>query len=296
MRFSASLLALASLAPLAHAATHDLIVGTFGTKALYTLEFDDEALTLDLVANTSTTISSSWIALSNATSIGLDKAVVAGGNCTSTSIYVVADPHPPYAVYGSFFGGDAGCGAVMSVDDGVLDASILNYTYFTSSGVHGTAFGPDSKFIYSADDTGNTLWTHSVDSSTVCSHVVYPLKQSNDSASDFWADEVALSASGSYVWATNRARSSTAGYISAFTLDESGAILQQNFLLPTTSTGGAANSVAPSPFSDRFVALTDSSVGFVEIWELAEDGQAASVVAHIDLVDGGCCANAVWYS
>jgi carboxy-cis,cis-muconate cyclase len=54
--------------------------------------------------------------------------------------------------------------------------------------------------------------------------------------------------------------------------------------------------VAPSPFSDQFVALTDSAVGFVQIWQLGSDGASASVVASVDIEDGGCCANAVWYS
>ncbi|KAI1499247.1 hypothetical protein F5X99DRAFT_291229 [Biscogniauxia marginata] len=370
------LLALSALATLAHAATHELIVGTFGTNVLYTLEFDDEALTLDLAANTSVPAASSWIALShdkknlygtsftastpqfvgytlaNASSITHDNTIAVGGNCTGKAIFVVADHNPPHAVYGSLFGGDAaGCGGVMSVEEGVLDALVQDYTYFPTSGVHGTALSPDSRFLYSADDSGNSLWTHSVDSTTgeltyvanltgpstgsdprhVAVHprgqhlyvvlegsselaqytidpqtglpsfdTVYPLKKANESASNFWADEVALSFSSSYLWATNRARNSSGngglGYISAFDLDESGAITKQNFLVSTTSSGGSANSVAPSTFSDRFVALTDSETGFVEIWELADDGQSATVVAHLDLADGGCCANAVWYS
>lgn len=288
--------------------------------------------------------------LANASSIVHDTTLSAGGNCTATAIFVVADPNPPYSVYGSFFGSNAGCGSVLSVDDtGKIDAVVQNYTYFNSSAVHGTAFSPDSKFLYSADDSGNTLWTHSIDQSTgevtlvsnltapsASAHprhatvhpggkyiyvilegssqlaqysidsdtgipsfqnVTYSLLESGDDVANYWADEVALSFSNNYLWATNRVRTdNSTGYISAFTLDDDGAIVKQNFLIPTTSNGGAANSVAPSPFSDRFAALTDSSVGFVEIWELADDGSSASVVAHLDLVDGGCCANAVWYS
>ncbi len=242
----------------------------------------------------------------------------------------------------------------MSVDSsGRLAAAIQNYTYSSSSGVHGVALNPDSRFLYSADDSGNALWTHSIDPSTgkvtpvanlsgpsaksdprhvavhpngqylyavlegasqIAQYAIdrttgipslakasHTLIKPSDSASGFWADEVALSFSGSYLWATNRARqtnsgSTAKGYISAFDVDQSGAILRQKFLLPTTTSGGSANSVAPSRFSDRFVALTDSSVGFVEIWELAQDGISAGVVAHLDLADGGCCANAVWYS
>lgn len=43
---------------------HELIVGTFGTDSLYTLEFDDIALTLSLAGNTTSSGASSWIALS----------------------------------------------------------------------------------------------------------------------------------------------------------------------------------------------------------------------------------------
>lgn len=288
--------------------------------------------------------------LANATEITHDATIAAGGNCTATAIFVVADPNPPHSVYGAFFGSNAGCGAVLSVDEqGKLESTLQNFTYFSSSAVHGSAFSPDSKFLYSADDSGNTLWTHSIDQETgevtlvanltapsssahprhatvhpngkyiyvvlegssqiaqytldettgipSFQNVTYPLLSSGEDAQNYWADEVALSFSNQYLWATNRGRSTNAtGYISVFTLDDEGAILEQNFLLPTTSSGGAANSVAPSPFSDRFVALTDSSVGFVEIWELSDDGSSASVVAHLDLNDGGCCANAVWYS
>ncbi|KAI0018827.1 carboxy-cis,cis-muconate cyclase [Xylariomycetidae sp. FL0641] len=374
MRYSTSPLGMATFAGLAGAAMHELIVGTFGTNSLYTLEFDDELLTLELVKNTSTSTSNSWITfnhdkshlygtsynadppafvsytVANATSIRADgAAVAAGGNCTDKAIFVTAAAHPPYGVYGSFFGDDsAGCGGVLSVDaGGALAASLQNYTYFGGSAVHGTAFSPDGAFLYSADDHGNTLWTHAVDpatgaltyvanltpaagahprhvavhptgahlyvvlegSSEVAQYVVgadgipggvattYPLKRGNESADAFWADEVALAPSGALLWASNRALDAGArGYVAAFALDGAGAIVKQNFLLPTTSSGGAANSVAPAPFTDRFVAVTDAEAGFVEIWELAADAASAGVVAHLDVVDGGCCANAVWYS
>lgn len=59
-----SSLAFLGLAATAQAATHDLIFGTFGTAFLYTAEFDDEALTLSLKANTTVADPSSWLALS----------------------------------------------------------------------------------------------------------------------------------------------------------------------------------------------------------------------------------------
>lgn len=48
---------------IASAATHELIVGTFGTPFLYTINFNDETLTLEQTANTSVPIASSWLSL-----------------------------------------------------------------------------------------------------------------------------------------------------------------------------------------------------------------------------------------
>ena len=64
MRLSLSSLAVLGLLTAVKADLHQLIVGTFGTDFLYTLEFDDAALTLELIGNTSTNAASSWIALS----------------------------------------------------------------------------------------------------------------------------------------------------------------------------------------------------------------------------------------
>ncbi|KAF8866949.1 carboxy-cis,cis-muconate cyclase [Acephala macrosclerotiorum] len=373
MRASLSSFALLSALSVVKAELHHLIVGTFGTEYLYTLEFDDSALTLNLIQNLSVPVASSWLGLShdkknlygtaysatkpgyvsyaleNATDITYSTIISAGGNCTSSkAIFVMAATESPYAVYGSPFGGSADCGSVISVDEnGALSELIQNYTYKSTSGVHGMAMNTANSFLYSADDTGNTLWTHSVDNTTgeltyvsslagpttgadprhVTVHpegqylyvileganelaqytidqstgipyfqnVTFPLIPSGEANADYWSDEVALSYSNTYLWATSRSRSTnTTGYISAFSLSTNGSISSQLFLTPTTNSGGTANSVAPSTFSDKYVALTDSSLGFVEVW--AFEGTNASVVARVNIEDGGCCANAVWYS
>jgi carboxy-cis,cis-muconate cyclase len=64
MRFSFSWLAILSLVAIVNGKLHQLIVGTFGTNHIYTLEFDDSALTLKLIGNYSAPAASSWIALS----------------------------------------------------------------------------------------------------------------------------------------------------------------------------------------------------------------------------------------
>jgi hypothetical protein len=55
---------LVALATSVNAAVHELIVGTFVSKALYILAFDDEENSLELIANISTPVPSSWISLS----------------------------------------------------------------------------------------------------------------------------------------------------------------------------------------------------------------------------------------
>jgi carboxy-cis,cis-muconate cyclase len=64
MRPSTSSFAFLSLLSAVNGELHQLIVGTFGTEHLYTLEFDDSALTLELIGNLTTNAASSWIALS----------------------------------------------------------------------------------------------------------------------------------------------------------------------------------------------------------------------------------------
>jgi carboxy-cis,cis-muconate cyclase len=62
----------------------------------------------------------------------------------------------------------AGCPSlVASVDAyGSLQTVFANVTYDSTAGVHGTSISPDNKFIYSADDPGNAVWTHSYDPTT----------------------------------------------------------------------------------------------------------------------------------
>ncbi|KAI1496914.1 Lactonase, 7-bladed beta-propeller-domain-containing protein [Biscogniauxia marginata] len=336
------------------AARHSLIVGTFSTNFLYTVGYDDETGDLDLVAKNAVPAASSWIALNNDASrlygtdwnaeepsfvnydisdpsnIKHEATIVGGRGCAgSKSIFVSARYTSP---------------TVMSVyDNGTLKEIIQDYEYVPGTAVHGTAFSPGEKYLFSADTTGNTIWTHSIDditgkisfvnkipgpsegshprhlvvhdlgkymyavlegssqlaqyeingsAGTMSFHdVIYPLIREGEDASEFWADEVSISANNKYLWATNRAyNDNRKGYISVFELEESGAIVDQLHLLPTTTSGGFANSVATSRFDDSIAALTDNSTGFVQIWHVER-----GLVAHLDIEDGGgCCANAVW--
>lgn len=55
---------LAGLAGLAQAVDHELVVANFLSGLLYTVNFNDETLGLDLIANISVPVPSSWIAFS----------------------------------------------------------------------------------------------------------------------------------------------------------------------------------------------------------------------------------------
>ncbi|KAI1758729.1 Lactonase, 7-bladed beta-propeller-domain-containing protein [Hypoxylon sp. FL1150] len=374
MRCLQVLSTVASFMALAEAAKHQLIIGTFSTNFLYSAEYDDKAQTLELIKTTPAQGASSWISLSHdkknlygtdwnaetpsfvsysvkdASTIDFEVRLDGSSECTGMkSIYIEGSPEPPYAVYGNYFYGDAKCGTVMSVhDNGTLRSVIQNYQYANGSAIHGLSFSADHKYLYSADDGGNSLWVHAIgddgtlelhdqmtwpDDGADPRHVVthpaggyvytvleasslvgqcitnelgnlYTLNQSfslvkdGDDPKDFWADEVALSANNQYLWASNRAKNAIRkGYISAFEVNEHGALMQQYFLTETTNSGGFANAVSPSPFDDGLVAITDNSTGFVEMWKMNDDKTGASVVAHLDIDDGhGCCANAVWYS
>ncbi|OCL08034.1 3-carboxy-cis,cis-mucoante lactonizing enzyme [Glonium stellatum] len=261
----------------------------------------------------------------------------------------MASPKSPYAVYGTTFGGSAYCGTVMSVaPNGTLSNVEQDYVYSTSSGVHGLALSPDQRFLYSADDSGNAVWTHRVNQTTgaltyvaklpgpatgadprhvavhpsgkymyvvlegsnelgiyeidvatgipTFTNTTYPLIPEGISNSAYWSDEVAFALSGTFLWATSRARSTNStGYISTISLSPDGAPVRQLLLEPTASGGGTANSIAPAFFSDEWAALTDSSVGFVQVWRAAANGSSAKAVATVQINDGGCCANAIWY-
>lgn len=137
----------------------------------------------------------------------------------------------------------------------------------------------------------------------------------------YWSAEVMLSqpkAEGKgtpkYLWATARAwpgnkgdgteNEPHPGFISAFRLGgETGdQITERLCRVPTTTLNGIANAISPAPWSEDWAAMTDIGTGYVQMWRMErterEDGvvrTTARDVARVDIKDGGCCANAIWY-
>jgi carboxy-cis,cis-muconate cyclase len=115
-----------------------------------------------------------------------------------------------------------------------------------------------------------------------------------------------LSPNNRYLWATARSqvRQEPTGYISGFLLDKKGAIVKRMFMVPTGTAATSSNAITTAPWSDEYAALADTPGGYVQIWKL--DGRketdagieygSAKMVSSIDLGNGSCCANAVWYS
>jgi carboxy-cis,cis-muconate cyclase len=183
---SAGLLTSFSLVAYCSAATHHLFTSSFSTPHLYALEFDDDANTLVDVANITGHDGHPWMAFSydksslyagerdgfasytveNSSSLLYNRSVSVMGACGSKTkeigmSYVIAELRTPFTVYGAPFGN---CGAAISVDTDLnLQEIIQNFTYRENSAVHGLALDPESRFLYSADDSANGIWTHSID-------------------------------------------------------------------------------------------------------------------------------------
>lgn len=176
---------------------HRLMVGTWTQPGnIYTIEFDDEALTLKLLKKTSIPHDEpiSWMTFDHArkniygasmkkwssytvkspTEIIHHASHPMGGHSQASSpdsdtraIFVLAANKPPYNVYGNPFYKYAGYGNVFSVNqDGGLESNIQNYEYSEESAIHGMVFDPTEAYLYSADMWENKIWTHKKDSET----------------------------------------------------------------------------------------------------------------------------------
>lgn len=164
--------------------------------------------------------------------------------------------------------------------------------------MHGTAFHPNGKKLYIVTETSNSVAQFSINQATGVPSddcINCSLLQPGQNTSNFWSSEGTISPSNNFLCAGKRGRTTgNNGSIAMFTLDEEGSIQKMHFLIDTATSGGLANLVQPVLFSDRYIALPDLEVGFVQMWELAEDHSTATIIAQVNLEDGGCCQNVVW--
>ncbi|KAI9758145.1 MAG: hypothetical protein M4579_003177 [Chaenotheca gracillima] len=157
---------------------------------------------------------------------------------------------------------------------------------------------PSGKYLYALMEAGNRIAVYVIDEkrhTPVFTHVTYPLiPPGMNNPKNYRSDVVFCTSSGRYLFATSRANDkSTTGYIAAFKLSPVGAIERQLFLNPTPTSGGHSNAVSPFPWSDEWLALTDDTLGFVEIYRFHDEMLAR--VARVECADPGFCMNAIWY-
>ncbi|KAH9906237.1 Lactonase, 7-bladed beta-propeller-domain-containing protein [Xylariomycetidae sp. FL2044] len=170
------------------------------------------------------------------------------------------------------------------------------------------AVHPLGQWVYVAFESGNAIGVYARDTTTgllTYTNTSWPMIPEGSNSSSYWVDEVVVShatttSSPKYLIASTRSNvADEPGYVSAFSLDaETGAIAEQLFLVPTTSSGGNANAVTGARFSEEYFAITnndlnvDSGTNFVEVWKI--DGDSAAAVAHLDVYAQP--ANVAWVS
>ncbi|GAB7341726.1 hypothetical protein MBLNU457_g0064t1 [Dothideomycetes sp. NU457] len=176
---------------------HHLMIGTWTPPgAIFTVQFDDEALTLKLVKRTEIPKDEpiSWIAFSHdrkniygsamkkwnsfrvnsPTDIVHTASQPMGGHpkandadTKTRAIFLLPAQKPPYNVYCNPFYDYAGYGNVFSVNqEGGLKENIQNYEYCDKTAIHGMVFDPTESYLYSADMWANRVWTHKKDHDT----------------------------------------------------------------------------------------------------------------------------------
>ncbi|EMC91314.1 hypothetical protein BAUCODRAFT_80070 [Baudoinia panamericana UAMH 10762] len=176
---------------------HHLMIGTWTPPgAIFTVEFDDETRSLQLIKRTAIPEdqSISWMTFDHArkniygagmkqwgsytvqspTEIHHHASIPMGGHpkamdaSTKTrAIFVLAAKKAPYLVYGNPFYDYAGFINVHSVNAaGGLERNVQNAELDPNSAVHGMVFDPQEEYLYSADMWANKIWCHKKDMQT----------------------------------------------------------------------------------------------------------------------------------
>lgn len=182
--------------------------------------------------------------------------------------------------------------------------------FSTNTGAHPRhmASHPAGKYVYAVMEADNRVASFLLDEETKAvksEEATYSLIPEGHNKTNYWSAEVMTSPGGEYLWVTARANSNTTrtGYISVFLLAPTGSIAKRMFIVPTTTVGGIANAITPAPWGSEWAAMTDIPSRYVQIWKMTgkTEGEygteytSAEAVARVDIKDGGCCANAIWY-
>ncbi|KAE8152369.1 hypothetical protein BDV25DRAFT_170509 [Aspergillus avenaceus] len=303
------------------ATKHNLFSGFFSGSQLYGLQFDDEAATLSLTKNITTSISASdgskWIAIDDrhktiyvtagssylSYSINTDLTLTQTSNITIPETcnnlnYIAPSSSAPYTVFGAPYSTGCAGQAISVTETGALDAILANITYDSNAGVHGLALSADNKFIYSADDKGNAIWVHSYDNTTVkeVQHISAP--------SDASPRHIAVHPQGRYAYVVFE----SANEIGVYSRDaETGMLSFTNTtypLIPSGFTNGSAywsdevafsvnTESAPKYLYASSRSRSASSPGYVAAFSLTETGAIREQLVLSETTGSGGAANSV---
>ncbi|ETS78354.1 Carboxy-cis,cis-muconate cyclase [Pestalotiopsis fici W106-1] len=173
---------------------HHLMCGTWTPPgAIFTVAFDDEKLTCEVVKRTEIPKDEpiSWMTFSHdkknlygaamkkwasfsvkspteivheASHPMLHDPMASSADTNTRAIFLLAAKKEPYAVYCNPFYKHAGQGSVFKVSStGKLEENVQNYDYQPNTGIHGMVFDPTETYLYSADLKANKLWVHKKD-------------------------------------------------------------------------------------------------------------------------------------
>jgi carboxy-cis,cis-muconate cyclase len=176
---------------------HHLFTSSISTPHLFALEFDDVTNTLINIANISAHDGHPWISFSydkstvyagekngfssyqvlNNTALGFSSSISLPDSCSSSSKggfgspYVLAELRAPFSVFGA---SSSSCGTVMSVDiEGKLQEVLQSFKFRDGSAIKGMALDPDNKYLFSADEQSNGIWTHGVNAAGTVTPITF---------------------------------------------------------------------------------------------------------------------------
>jgi carboxy-cis,cis-muconate cyclase len=170
---------LSSIALTARAAKHHFFVGTYGTPAIYGVEYDNAVNSLKVTKNNTTRTENEWLALSydgktlyssgvsgwssfNITSPSTlgpqSNTTPAKGDCGAwNGVFVMASKKAPYSLYGSL-----SCANWVGVGPGGEVGKATTVPYNEAAVIYGMAMDPTYTYLYSTDSRNGKIWTHKV--------------------------------------------------------------------------------------------------------------------------------------
>jgi carboxy-cis,cis-muconate cyclase len=183
----------------ARATKHHFFVGTYGTPAIYGVEYDDVPNSLRVTKNPTIRPENEWLALSydsrtlyssgtsgwssfnitSPTTLGKQSNTTpALGNCGNwNGVFVMASKRAPYSLYGSL-----SCANWVGVGPEGEVGKATTVPYNEAAVIYGMAMDPTYTYMYSSDSRNGKIWTHRVEQDGSLTLIGYTGAPSNVSA------------------------------------------------------------------------------------------------------------------